>query len=194
VTEVITCKDSVTQTQAFDAITFTAYYENSPHLDFSAGALVSFLGGRQVGTISGPCPQSGGVCSTAPNTVLAVTSRSRVQWIPTAFIEYHPWNFKCPWATTGSPEHKFGYVCSFGGAFGLAVNPNNGTTNAEYFEGVSFGIHRVAIFFGNHSGRFQDFTGGYSVGETVPSGTTPPTYRRWTNHPAIGISYRIPLR
>jgi len=206
VTEAITCKDAVSQTQAFDTITFTAYYEPSPTFDFSAGALVSFLGGHQVGTISGPLSQAtaaacqmtppGAACTAAP-TMLGVTSNSTVQWIPTAFFEFHPnpLNFKCPWATTGSPKHTFGYVCSFGPAFGLSVNPNNGTTTAEYFEGISLGIQRVAIFFGNHTGRFQEFTEGYYVGETnIPAGTTPPTTRRWTNHFAIGISYRIPLR
>jgi hypothetical protein len=46
---------------------------------------------------------------------------------------------------------------------------------------------------GLHNGRFQTFTDGYYVGEEVPMGTTPRTERAWTNHLALGISYRIPL-
>jgi hypothetical protein len=188
VTEAITCKDVVTQAQAFDVVTFTAYYEDPQKWDLSAGAVVSLIGGRQVGTLSGPLSQG-----SAP-TLLGITSSSRIQWIPAAFVEYHPLRFKCPWATNGAPTHRWGYVCTFGPAFGLLVNPNNGATTAEYFEGVSLGIQRVAFFFGNHTGKVQEFGEGYYVGETVPTGTTPPTLRRWTNHPAFGISYRIPLR
>ncbi|HZR55725.1 MAG TPA: hypothetical protein VFA74_02540 [Terriglobales bacterium] len=189
VTEFITCKDAITQTPAFDTITFTAYYENYSTWDFSTGVLLSLLGGRQVGEISAPPAQTIGAIT--PPFTLAVTSSSSVQWIPTAFVEYHPWNFECPWKTEGS--HR--YVCSLGPAFGIALNPNNGAVTPEYFEGISFGIHRLAIFFGNHTGRVQDFTEGYYVGESdIPFGVTPPTHRRWTNRPAIGISYRIPIR
>lgn len=178
-----------TQTQAFDNITFTAYYESVPMWDFSAGALVSLLPARQVGTVSGPLPSA--------STTLAVTNRSAVQFIPAAFFELHPsryLNFRCPWAKEGTGNHPWGYVCSFGPAGGFLVNPNNGTTTPEFFEGFSFGIHRLAILIGNHSGRFQEFGEGYEIGQTVPSGTTPPTVRRWTNHLAFGVSFRIPLR
>jgi hypothetical protein len=194
VTESVTCKDILTQAPAFDTISFTAYYENLPRLDFSAGAIMSLLGGRQVGLVSGPCGPPATCAGSNPTTMLAITNQSRVQWIPTAFFEYHPWNSKCPWAKNGAPSQTLGYVCSFGPAFGLMINPNNGATAAEYFEGISLGIQRVAFFVGNHTGRYQEFGGGYYVGETVPAGVTPPTYRHWTNHLAFGISYRIPLR
>ena len=189
VTESVTCKDVLTQTSPFDTITFTAYYENLLPISFSAGAVVSLNGGHQVGAVSGP--------STNPTeTILAVTSNSKVQWMPAAFVElYH--SYKCPWAQNGAPSHSFGYVCSFGPAFGILINPNNGATAAEYFEGVSFGIQRVALFIGNHTGRYQTFASGYTVGEVFPSGSapsTPPTTRYWTNHLAFGITYRIQLR
>jgi hypothetical protein len=188
-TETITCKDAISQTPAFDNVSFTAYYEHFPQWDFSAGALLSLLGGRQVGPASAPVTDAG-----TSATVLSVTSSSKVQWIPTAFMEWHPINFRCPWAQNGAPSHSLGYACSLGLTFGLAVNPNNGGTVPEYVEGISFGIHRVVLIFGNHTGTSQDFVKGFAVGQTVPSGTTPPTVRRWTNHPAFGISYRIPLR
>ncbi len=192
VTEAITCKDILTQAQPFDSITFTAYYEIAPSWDLSAGAFISLIPGHQVGTVSGPLP--------AASTTLAVTNSSAIQFIPGAIFEVHPssfhLNFVCPWARgeEGKGYHPWGFVCSFGPAVGFLINPNNGTTSAEFFEGVSFGIHRVAILVGNHTGRFQQFTGGYEIGQTVPSGTMAPTNRRWTNHPAFGISYRIPLR
>jgi hypothetical protein len=192
VTEAVTCKDVLTQAQISDTTTFTAYYEIAPSWDLSAGAFISLVPGRQVGTVSGPLP--------AASMTLAVTSSSAVQFIPGAIFEIHPsrlyLNFVCPWARKeeGTGYHPWGYVCSFGPAVGFLINPNNGTASAEFFEGVSFGIHRLSILVGNHTGRFQEFTGGYQIGQVVPSGTMPPTTRIWTNHLAIGISYRIPLR
>src|ERR1022692_3142488 len=100
VSEVVTCKDAVSGTQPFDSITFIAYYENTPKFDISGGALMSFLRGREVGVISGPLgsyvpptplpvPSN---CSPAnpPESCLEETSRSRVQFMPAAFVEYHP--------------------------------------------------------------------------------------------------------
>lgn len=201
VTETITCKDAQSGTQPFDAIIYTAYYENTPIFDISGGAIMSFLPGRQVGTVSGPlaggtaAPASGSCGTTNPNeSCLAVTSASRAQFMPAVFFEVHPVNRKCPWATNGEPRHPFGYVCSLGLAGGIAVNPNNGTGTAEFFEGVSLGIQRVAFLFGIHNGRYETFTDGYYAGEAVPAGTTARTERIWTNHFAIAITYRIAQR
>jgi hypothetical protein len=117
-----------------------------------------------------------------------------VQVLPTAFAEFHPINFHCPGVQNGAPTHPFGYACSLGLAGGFTVNPYNSTTTAEFFEGISIGIQRVALFVGFHNGRYQEFSGGYYAGETSSAtGITPPTMRRWTTHPAFGISYRIPL-
>ena len=204
--ETITCKDALSGTQPFDSMVYTAFYENTPIFDISAGAIMSFLPGRQVGAVSGPlapgpadpakpAPTSGACGAFNPSeTCLGVTSATAAQFMPAAFFELHPINKKCPWAHNGDARHRFGYVCSFGPAGGIGVNPNNGTASAEFFEGVSFGIQRVALLVGIHNGRYQTFTDGYYAGEAVPSGTTARTVRNWTNHFAIGVSYRIPLR
>ena len=195
VTEVVTCKDVLTQTQPFDAITFTAYYEKAPIWDFFRGRgifVTAWTAARGQFPAHSLPPRRPNPTPTAP-TVLAVTSSSSFQAIPAAFAEYHPINEPCPWTAAGS-RHSLIAVCSLGVAGGILINPNNGTTTAEFFEGVSFGLQRVALMIGNHTGRFQQFTGGYSIGQTVPSGTVPPTSRMWTNHIAFGITYRIPLR
>jgi hypothetical protein len=93
-----------------------------------------------------------------------------------------------------APRHPFGYVGSLGLAGGFLVNPNNGTVQAEFFEGISFGIQRFVFLIGNHTGRSQNLTGGYYVGEQVSPGITPTTVRNWSNALAFGITYRIPLR
>jgi len=112
--------------------------------------------------------------------------------MPAAFFEWH-WSWKWWGARNGAAYHPFGYVGSFGPAFGISPNPNNGGINAEFFEGVSLGIQRLSLLAGFHNGRYQTFAGGYDVGEEVPSGTTPRTERIWTTHLAFGIAYRIAL-
>lgn len=199
VSETITCKDAATQTQTFSTMTFTAFFENTPVFDLSAGAIMSTTPGRQVGVVSGPLttPATAPAGSCIPQTMqscLGVTSQSKVQFMPAAFVEWHV-DWKWPGVTNGHAYHPFGYVGTFGPAFGIAVNPNNGTGAAEFFEGVSLGIHRVAIMAGFHNGRYQTFADGYYAGEAVPSTvTTPRTERIWTTHFAIAVTYRIAFR
>jgi hypothetical protein len=201
VAETITCKDAATQNQAFSTMTFTAYYENTPHFDISAGAIASLTPGRQVGAVASPLSSSAvtaptsGACtaSSPPGVCLEATSRSAYQFMPAAFFEIHVVNWKWPWAENGRMYHRFGYLGSIGPVLGIAANPNNGTATAELFEGLSVAIQRISLMVGLHNGRYQTFADGYYVGEEVPAGTTPRTERGWTNHLAFGISYRIPL-
>jgi hypothetical protein len=152
---------------------------------------------------------------------VVVINKTRPQFVPGVFIDWHPLNFKLPgvhdparkpckasddpakscppvaiptWMSENAPRHPFGYVGSLGLAGGFLVNPNNGTVQAEFFEGISFGIQRFVFLIGNHTGRSQNLTGGYYVGEQVSPGITPTTARNWSNALAFGITYRIPLR
>ena len=212
VTETISCKDAMSKDPVGDNIIFTAYYESLPHWDISVGAIGSLLGGRQVGTITGPyTPANAATCATetatamtkgtpapncGPSTVLGYTSKSAYQFMPGVFVEERLKNYHCWGTENGAPWHPFGYLCSIGLAEGIAINPNNGGPDAEFFEGISFGIQRFAILIGLHNGRYQQFGGGYYVGESFPSGTmvTPPTAHGWATHPAFGIAYRVPPR
>jgi len=212
VTETIACKDAMSKDQVGDNIIFTAYYESLPHWDVSVGAIGSLLGGRQVGTLTGPyTPAQAAACTAAaamatsngtaapacgPTTVLGYTTKSAYQFMPGVFIEERLKNFHCWGTENGAPWHPFGYLCSIGLAEGVAINPNNGGPAGEFFEGISFGIQRFAILIGFHNGRYQQFGGGYYAGEVFPSGTTvtPPTAVGWATHPAFGIAYRIPPR
>ena len=88
-----------------------------------------------------------------------------------------------------SSYHRFGYL----GSIGPAINPNNGSAQGEFFEGVSIGIQRVALMIGAYNGRYQTFADGYYVGEELPTAVSPRTERGWTTHLAFAISYRIAL-
>lgn len=212
----VKCVDAVNQTPLFDSIQFNAYFQSPPIFDLSAGVLISTLHGREAATqtpygnpATTSCPAT---ATTTANCPVVVINRTRPQFMPGAFAELHFWNFKLPgvhdpatepsnprvrfptWMSDNAPRHPFGYVGSFGLAGGLLVNPNNGTTQVEFFEGISIGIQRFVLLIGNHNGRSQNLTNGYYIGQQVASGTTPTTVSNWSNGLAVGITYRIPLR
>ncbi len=213
----VKCSDAVTGNALFDNIQFNAYFQRAPIFDISAGVLISTLHGRQVTTQTAYTDPATSAC---PPTTASPTSscptvyikRTRPQFMPGVFAEIHPWNFKLhgvhdpayeaanppgqipTWMSDNAPRHPVGYVGSIGFAGGFMVNPNNGTTQAEFFEGISFGIQRFVILIGNHNGRSQNLTGGYIEGQTVATGTMPETVSNWANGLALGITYRIPLR
>jgi hypothetical protein len=212
----VKCADAVNPTPLFDNIQFNAYFQSPPQFDISAGALISTLHGRQATTqtpygnpATTSCPATATTTANCPVVAINVT---RPQFVPGVFVDWHPVNFKLPgvrdparkpshppesintWMSEKAPRHPFGYVASLGLAAGFLVNPNNGTVQAEFFQGISFGIQRFAFLVGNHTGRSQNLTGGYYVGQQVAPGTTPTTVRNWSNALAFGITYRIPLR
>jgi len=200
-TQTITCKDAISNNPTFDNIVFNAYYEKVPAFDISAGLIASLLGGRQVAALSAPFTSAqaqacAGAATCQPATLLGYKTQSAYQFMPGVFVEWRAVNKACLWAHNGQPWHPFGYVCSFGPAGGVAINPNNGGPAGEAFAGFSFGIQRFAIMAGAHIGRYQQFGGGYYAGETFPAGVTvtPPTVLNWSARPALALTYRIPLR
>ena len=212
----VKCADAANATPLFDNIQFNAYFQSPPKFDISAGALISALHGRQATTQTAfgnpattSCPATATTTANCPKVAINIT---RPQFVPGVFVDWHPINFKLPgvhdparkkstpprsintWMSEKAPRHPFGYVGSFGLAAGFLVNPNNGTVQAEFFEGISFGIQRFVFLIGNHTGRSQNLTGGYTVGQQVAPGTIPTTVRNWSNALAFGITYRVPLR
>jgi hypothetical protein len=217
----VKCTDPVTSATLFDSIQFNAYFQSPPIFDISSGLLISTVHGRQAATQatytnpSSPtsCPANPtAIPPTTSNCPVVIINKTRPQFMPGVFAELHWLNFKLPgvhetadepgnppariptWMSQNAPRHPFGYVGSIGLAGGILVNPNNGTTQAEFFEGISFGIQRFVFLIGNHTARSQNLTGGYYVGAPVTAGTTPATVLNWSNGLAFGITYRIPLR
>lgn len=192
VTETVSCKDDITNNPISDNIIFTAYYTRLPILDLSAGPLVSLLGRHQVGVVGQTAAQF--AAGINPNGVFGVTDSSRVQVIPMAFAEIHTRGFACPWSDPKDQERRWGHVCSLGIALGVGPNNASGSTQAEFFEGLSFAIQRVSFIFGFHDGRVEQIGGGFAVGQPLPSaGYAPLITRAWSVHPGFGITYRIPL-
>jgi hypothetical protein len=213
----IKCVDAVTNTPLFDSISFNAFFQKPPSFDISSGLVISLLQGRQATTevvnYVNPGTGSGGTTPPPTPTTEVIIQRTRPQFIPGVFAEWHPINFKLPWVhdpaidqqavppgtiptwmSDNVTRHALGYVGSLGLAGGIMANPNNGTTQAEFFEGISFGIQRFVFLIGNHTGRSQNLTNGYYEFAPVTAGTVIPTVSNWGNGLAFGITYRIPLR
>ena len=224
----VKCVDAVTSTAYADGIQFNAYFQAPPRFDLSAGVLISFLPNQSFSvqtpytnpTLSSTAP----TCSSTTPEACAnvIETRSKYQFVPGLFAEYHLINFKLPWARDpaygdgkppetintwmsfkkskkddqhlNAPRHPFGYVGSFGPAGGILVNPNSGSAQAEFFFGASLGIQRIAILVGDHLGRVPYLTNGFSLTQPVAPGTTVTTANGWGNGVAVGITYRIPLR
>lgn len=213
----VKCQDAVTSTPLFDGISFNAYFQAPPQFDISSGLVISMLKGRQATTelvnYENPGTGSGGTTPPPTPTTEIIIQRTRPQFIPGVFAEWHPINFRLhgvhdaaidqkasppgtipTWMSDNVPRHPLGYVGSLGLAGGIMANPNNGTTQAEFFEGISFGIQRFVFLVGNHTGRSQNLINGYQEFAPVAAGTVPPTTLNWGNGLAFGITYRIPLR
>jgi hypothetical protein len=218
----VKCTDAVTNNALFDSIQFNAYFQSPPQFDISSGVIISLLPGRQAALqTTYNAPSSATSCPANPtanppttsNCPTVIINRTRPQFMPGVFGEWHPLNFKLfrvkdpayvvstrppgqvpTWMSDDAPRHPLGYVGSLGLAGGFMVNPNNGTVQAEFFEGLSFGIQRFVFLVGNHNGRSQNLTNGYSEGAQVQPGTVPATVSNWSNRLAFGITYRIPLR
>jgi hypothetical protein len=96
----VQCVDAVNATPLFDSIQFNAYFQSPPQFDISAGALISTLHGRQAATqtpYSNPATSS---CPPTPTTTsscpVVVINKTRPQFVPGVFIDWHPLNFKLP--------------------------------------------------------------------------------------------------
>jgi hypothetical protein len=190
----ISCTDNISQSVTTTPVAFTAYFTRLPWLDFSAGPLFTLLGRHQVGVLPQTAAQAQATPPTNPNGTLGVTDQSSFQVVPMAFLEIHPRGRRCPWVKTGDQERRFGYVCTIGLALGAGANNATGSAEAEFFEGVSFGIQRVSFMVGFHDGRVEKIGGGYSEGQPVPAaGFTPAVLRYFSVRPAFSITYRIPI-
>ena len=177
VTGKLVCRNVFTDAATISPVPLTITYEGLPRLSVTAGVLYSTLDKRKIGTEP---VQTG---ETTFRTEVT-ESRSSSQLIPFSFLDVRLADFKLGKSTV-----------VFGLGLGVGVNSNNGSKEVEYFLGPSLAIKNIHLHVGLHHGRLAEPSGGYEVGETVPSEKFPgvPVARRGKDEFAIGISYRLPL-
>jgi hypothetical protein len=92
--------------------------------------------------------------------------------------------------------HEWNDIYSLHVSGGAAVDIKTGATagaNAEYVGGLSLGLWRsFFITTAFHAGRVPQLTGGYSIGQEVPTGvSTAPVENRWRPGFAVAFTYKL---
>jgi hypothetical protein len=158
--------------------TFTLNYHDPTPVTGSAGAWISTLGKKTYGINTAPTGAISPTDGTAVTTsTIAVTSTSRVQFVPAGFINAY---------LTGTRTFNLNLEA------GLGINPNGSSTQVEYFLGPAISWHNLYFSPGVHIAQAEKLTNGFSVNQTVSSGLTLPTGWYTTYKLAFAISYRTP--
>ncbi len=183
----VTCIDDPTQKPWDQDVPVTIDFEELPRWNAAVGLLVSSLGRLQYDLVP-TNPHQVPATSTTPasfaaDTIIGQKARSPVQLVPFTLVNFRTGDFV-----------KWNKQFTWGPAFGIGVNPNNGDTQAEYFEGAYLAIGPVSFFAGIHNGRRQRIQSPFYPNEVVDTAIlTVPLTHVWWNQPAIGISYQLPL-
>jgi hypothetical protein len=181
VTQSVSCVSLLDKTKVtLDPVPISVTYQNVPRLTFSVGPVLSTLNKRQIGTSLVKTGTDDKGAATLKTTI-AVTDQAAAQVVPFSFL-----NFKLydrPWASR---------TFTFNLSGGVGVNPNSGTKEPEFFSGVAFGLDRMLVHLGMHTGRLQQLGGGFQIGDTVPDKTSGlPINRSYENRFAVALSFRI---
>jgi hypothetical protein len=185
----VVCSNSFTKKASTPQISVIVAYQKNPALSVSVGPLLSTIEKQKLGIT----PISTGVDGTGKPTfklIFAVVDHAPVQVVPFAFLNYR----FCEFGNKANPAKK--KPISLNASVGVGVNPNSGTNEPEFFVGPSVGLRSLLIQFGDHIGRFQEgFTGGFKIGDTVPTGfpTSLPIHKVYRNGFGVALSYRLPL-
>ena len=158
--------------------TVIIHYRDAPLFSASAGSLVSFFPKRVLGVSTSQTGVNASGVATTQNTV-AVTSSSKVQFVPIAFLNTHMY---------GPNKLHLDFQT------GAGINPNGSKTEVEYFLGPALSSHGVYVSPGLHIARASYLTNGFTLGEAIPSGVTPAVSYRATYRFAIALSYSPPVK
>jgi hypothetical protein len=157
--------------------TVVIHYKNPPQFSASAGTLVSLYGKHVYGfTTSQTGVSSTGVATTQNTTTLTT---SNVQLVPIGFLNTY---------ISGTNRLHLDLQA------GLGINPNGSKTAVEYFFGPALTMHGIYFAPGLYIARASYLGGGFSLGEVIPSGVTPPVNYRATYRFAFAISYSPPVK
>jgi hypothetical protein len=172
-------KNSADQPDVFtsvgSAITLTM---GQPVFAIAGGFAVSPLAKITYQTLGG----SGGSGSSGNSTsTIGYQEHSSTRVQPMAFISASLWD--------GTTSRLHG---SFHMTAGFTASNNQISTNPEFLFGLGLSFLRERLFFtaGAYGGFQQALQGGYTLGGTAPSGTTP-TLNQFHWRPGFAISWRI---
>ena len=151
-------------------------YQNPPRLTASGGGVLAH-GVRSYGVNITKTGTGSNGQATSQNTV-AVTGDPSVQVIPFGFFNIY-------YAGTRKANMNF--------QLGVGVNPNLSSARLEYFASpLAFSWHDVYFSPGVHIGQHERISGGFVVGDVLPSSMTKVPLS-WTYYTGFGfsISYNL---
>jgi hypothetical protein len=157
--------------------TVIIHYKNPPQISASAGTLVSLYGKHVFGVTTSQTGVNSSGVATTENTI--TLTQSNVQLIPIGFLNTY---------ISGTDHLHLDLQA------GLGINPNGSKTEVEYFFGPALTMHGIYLAPGLHIARASYLGGGFSQGEVIPSGVTPPVNYRATYRFAFAISYSPPVK
>jgi hypothetical protein len=163
---------------AIDPVPVVITFQSPPRLAASAGLLLSTIDKLQYGTQ----PAKTGVDATGTDTAvtrIVVTDTTSAQTVPFSFLHLRLVGWR----------PGYGYLTG-----GIGLNPNNGSTQVEYFAGLSLGIKNVMLSAGAHYGRVQELAGGFHIGDIVGDKAVAPVSLRYVARLGVSVSYKIPTR
>jgi hypothetical protein len=157
--------------------TVIIHYKNPPQFSASAGTLVSLYGKHVYSFSASQTGVNSSGVATTQNTIALTTSN--VQLVPIGFLNTY---------ISGTNRLHLDLQV------GLGINPNGSKTQVEYFFGPALTMHGIYLSPGLHIARAPYLGGGFSLGEVIPSGVTPPVNYRATYRFAFAISYSPPVK
>jgi hypothetical protein len=157
--------------------TVVVHYKDPPQFSASAGTLVSLYGKHVFGVSTSQTGINSSGVATTQNTITLTTSN--VQLVPIGFLNTY---------ISGTNRLHLDLQA------GLGINPNGSKTQVEYFFGPALTTHGIYFSPGLHIARASYLGGGFSLGEVIPSGVTPPVNYRATYRFAFAISYSPPVK
>ena len=157
--------------------TVVIHYKNPPRFSASAGTLVSLYGKHVFGFSTSQTGIGTNGVATTENTI--TLSQSNVQLVPIGFLNTY---------ISGTNRLHLDLQA------GLGINPNGSKTAVEYFFGPALTMHGIYFAPGLYIARASYLGGGFSLGEVIPSGVTPPVNYRATYRFAFAISYSPPVK
>lgn len=162
-------------------ISATVIYQDAPRATVSGGLLYSLADRRDIGIAAHRIGvDDAGV--VAYQRRIVESDRAAWQLVPFSFV-----NVMVPGARAGG--------AALAASLGVGLNPNNGSTVAEYFAGGAIAIGRaVTVQIGAHIGTRLEPAEQFGVGDVLPDKLTAvPTTRTRATALGVALSYALPL-
>ena len=154
----------------------------------SGGVAFSSIGEREFAIVDSPGPPNTSTMPPTPTSIktFGITNKSTFHPVPIGIVHGR---------LTQWGNGNVGLHASFG-IDGKFQPDNAGGSGVEFLTGISLSLRRFAYFtVGWHLGRTSRLTGGFKVGDQVPSGiSSPPLQKSYTSGVGIAITFTAPSK